>query len=219
VPLSSTSARAGAFGLPCKPLTKHSLVRALKKTHTLFKRNPGKAKVLVAHSLFLDVVFSCKLIHVPVGTHVKWLKSALRKSRWEIAPVWKTAPSTAWRRANRLCVLFGDIAKFGFEANIAHDLMRLSIFCWKFTTKEFDGLCRRIYMKCRNVASLAGKQMYMPETALRLKTLNATPSPHGLENMARCHMKGYNTLKYGCKNRPSSLDGAAMLLNVKRRSR
>jgi len=213
----SSYARVGAFGLLNKPLTTHEVDRALKKAQYLFSRDKiDRARWSICHTLSLDVVFSQRLIKVPHWNHKKYKNSMLRKTMWEVSPVWKTAPSTAYRRAARLSVLFGTVSKFGVFANVSHDLVRLATLCWVLSSKDFSGLCRRIESRCGSIASLTGDKNYLPETAPR-RALSALPKLQDLENVARSHLRGYNYLKYGVSHRPSSLGGALLLLSVKKR--
>jgi len=215
----SNSSRVGAFGLPNRPLTRKDLDRTLKKVHTLFKRGAiDRARRSLASALALDVIFSQKLIAVPKWHNKKYPNSVLKGSKWEVSPVWKTAPGGAYKKSLRLSMLLGNVAKFGFAANISHDLLRLSINVWNMSLKDFSGLCRKIETRCVSIATLCGETIYMPEPALR-RTLSAFPGCQNPEIVARSHLRMQNASKYGVKHRPSSLGGAAMLLSVRKRTK
>jgi len=216
----SKSARECAFGLPNRPLSKQDLDRALKKAHTLFKKNEDRARRSIANTLFLDVVFSPKLIPVPKWHNAKKYPNSRvpHGSKWEQSPVWKTAPPGAYKKANRLAMLFGNIAKFGHRANISHDLMRLSINVWSMSLRHFSGLCRRIEARCVSIATVSGETNYMPEPALR-RALSANPNSSELEKVARSHLRKMTSSKYGVNHRPSCLGGAELLLSVLKRKK
>lgn len=211
--------REGAFGLLNKPLDAKDIHRTLKKVHTLFQRGAcARAHRALIHSLSLDVILSPRLILDFPKWKVKKYKNSVLKRRWDIAPVWKTAPNSAWYRASRLSTLLVKVASVGHMANIAHDLLRLTIFCWKLTAKDFRGLCRRIEHRCDvqlNLVELQFKQL--PENAL-LGKLNANPRTQILEYMGNPpHRRERNVLKYGVRHRPNNIGTAEILLNVKRR--
>jgi hypothetical protein len=215
----SSSSRTCAFGLPNKPITRDTLDRALKKAQQLHMRGAeGRAKRLLASSLALDVVFSQRLIRVNLGPNEKYKNSVLR-SRWEISPVWKTAPTWGWRRSNRIVNLLSKIAPFGNDANIQHDLTRLSIHCWSMTNKDFRGLCHRIESRCDSVANLVS--FFKQKTCLKQHCLPKLSAEPGLapEKVVGTHLRGMYFPKYGVRHRPTSLGVAAMLLSVKKRLR
>jgi len=212
----SSFSRTCAFGLLNRPLSTKTVEGALRRAKFLFlKGRFNRARRLICHTLSLDVVFSPRLIKVPHWDKQKYRNSMLRKAIWDVSPVWKTAPSNAWKRAGRLSVLFGTIAKFGSDANIVHDLVRLAVHCWTMSLKDFRGLCNRIEKRCVSISNVVGSNIKMPETTLRIRALSAFP---GLpENVARSHLRRFSAFKYGVNHRPSSLGGALMLLNVKKR--
>lgn len=213
----SNSSRECAFGLLNRPLSREDLLRALTKARSLFRRGKiDAARRSVASVLALEAVFSQRLIPVPKKHNKKYSKSVLHGSWYEVSPVWKTAPSTAWKKANRLSMLLGTVAKVGILANIAHDLMRLATHVWSLTMRDFSGLCRKIELRCSSASNLVGEANYMPETALR-RALSASPRSQDLEKVARSHLRRISSSKYGVKHRPSSLGSAAQLLSVHRR--
>lgn len=214
----SSYAREGAFGLLNKPLSRCDLDTALKRASLLCKKGESdRARRSISHVLSLDVTFSQRLIAVPKRANKKYPNSVLSGSRYEISPVWKVAPSTAWKKANRLSMLYGNIAKFGSRANLLHDLVQLATRVWLLSWRDFSGLCRKIDAKCIKVANLVGEAIYMPEPALR-RALSAKPgSPP--ETVARSHLRRLEASKYDATHRPSTLGTAALLLTVKKRSK
>lgn len=63
---------------------------------------------------------------------------------WKDNPVWGHAPNGAKRKCNTFCNLLNSIVKFGYLANLTHDLVRLTITFWSSSMKNFQRLCRRI---------------------------------------------------------------------------
>lgn len=210
----SRSSREGAFGLPNRPIHDGDIVYALKRAQALFRGGKvDQARWLVARSLCLEVAFSRRLVVSERDN--KYPNSRVRKRlRWDVAPVWKCAPSTAYGRACRLSVLFERIAAFGSDANIAHDLVRMAINVWRLTSKAFAGLCRRIDRKLSEARTKTS-----PETALLSPELSANPGSLP-ENLAKaCQQRSYNRTKYGVRHRPTCVGVAATLLSVKKRRR
>jgi len=92
----------------------------------------------------LDVVYSPRFVF----EENKWANSRLPKRKYfQLSPVWKTAPRDADRRANRLSSLLQLVAVFGWRLPskpLVRKLLRLSIYAWTMSRKDFDGLCRSI---------------------------------------------------------------------------
>jgi hypothetical protein len=218
VNLRGTSTRVGAFGLPTRPISKETLDQALKKAKTLSLRdNVERATRSLTHTLFLDVIFSQRLTKVRLEPNKDFPNSKVPRYRHEVTPVWKTAPTTAWKRAARLSYLLRIVARFGSDANILHELERLSIFCWSMTNKNFYGLCRKIEARCTRIANLVGMTK-LPETAL-LGKLSANPELASEKTPSQWGMRVTALLKYGVKHRPNTLGLMASLLNSKMRLR
>lgn len=216
----SNDTRNGAFGLPMRPLTRKHLVRALKKAQVLCQRgNVNRARRFICNALLLDVVLSRRLTRVNLGPDTKYGLSVLRR-RWEISPVWKTAPTTAWKRSNRIASLLSKIAQFGSDANIVHSLERLSIFCWSMTSKDFSGLCHKIESRCDSIANVVS--YFQTNNCLKQRCsleLSVEPKRQNLEKVVRNHQRKMNFSKYGVNHRPSTLGTAALLLTVLKRFR
>jgi hypothetical protein len=96
------------------------------------------------------------------------------KIKPEIHPVWKVAPQGAFYKARRVCSLVTEVALFGVNPRIAHDLERLAINIWRMSKRHFDGLCRRIRVRMtQSVAS--DKIRKSPETVKRFEALMTNP--------------------------------------------
>jgi hypothetical protein len=210
----SNSSRVTAFGLLNKPLTRPSLERTLRFASRLWKDGKTDRAVReVASSLALEVVFSPKLIPKLSKKAKRYPNSKVpRRAKYEISPVWKTAPPSAYKRSCRLSSLLRKVAQAGCVPNYAHDLMRLSRYAWIMSPRDFDGLCRRLETKAFPYI------ISSPETALRGK-LNANPDSTSEEVGYPTYIRNYNKFRYGCKNRPSCLGGALLLINAMRRKR
>jgi len=209
----SNSSRVTAFGLLNKPLTRPSLERTLKFAYRLSKSGKTDRAVReVASSLALEVVFSPKLIPVLSKKAKRYPNSKVpRRTRYEISPVWKTAPPSAYKRACRLSSLLRVVATAGLVPRYVHDLMRLSRYAWIMSHRDFSGLCRKI-------ETVAFPFVPRPETALPGK-LNANPDSTSETVGYPTYIRNYNKFRYGCKNRPSCLGGALLLLNALKRRR
>jgi len=209
----SNSSRVTAFGLLNKPLTRPSLERTLRFAGRLSKDGKTDRAVReVASKLAFEVVFSPKLIPKLSKKAKRYPNSKVpRRTKYEISPVWKTAPPSAYNRACRLSNLLRTVAIAGCVPSCVHDLMRLSRYAWIMSPRDFSGLCRKLETKMFPLIS-------SPETALRGK-LNANPDSTSAKVGYPTYIRNYNKFRYGCKNRPSCLGGALLLINALKRKR
>jgi len=209
----SNSSRVTAFGLLNKPLTRQSLEQTLKSANRTFLNGKiDRAVRSVTNALAFEVVFSPKLITKLSTKASRYPNSKVpKRERYEISPVWKTAPFSAYSRACTLSSLLKLVAQVGSKVNIAHDLIRLARYAWSMSHKDFRGLCRKIETCCFLFIS-------RPETALREK-LNANPDSTSEKVGYSTYIRNFNKSRYDSRRRPSCLGGAELLINAMRRKR
>lgn len=176
-----TSGRTCAFGELNASLSqvRKDLDRALTKAqrvNTQADVNPqdyDRVRRSIAMALRLDVVFSPRLEVEYRNSY--WPNSRLPiHRRWNISPVWKTAPRGAYYKANRFCSLLHTIAAEGYKANISKELLRLSIHMWKMSKKDFDGLRHRVFARIAK-ASRASQNRSKPDPLQSSGTLSKNP--------------------------------------------
>jgi hypothetical protein len=125
-----------------------------------------------AHAMRMDVLFAPRVQSEYINS--KWPNSRLPVRKvWDYTPVWKTADSTAYQKANRLCNVLHYVALIGWKANITHDLVRLATYAWQMSLRDFYGLCRKIVSKILKRSTDRGS---MPDPAVRNGPLTAKPT-------------------------------------------
>lgn len=106
----------------------------------------------LAHAMRMDVLFTPRVTRELVNS--RWPNSRLPiRQEWSKTPVWKTADSSAYCKANRLCSLLRLVAIAGWKSSILHDLVQLATWAWQLSKRDFFGLCRRIVSKIRKRSS------------------------------------------------------------------
>jgi len=154
--------RTAAFGLlnASKNQVKADLERVLAKARKTAISNERAVRVFpldrlrreLAHAMRMDVLFTPRVTRELVNS--RWPNSRLPiRAEWSKTPVWKTADSTAYCKANRLCSLLRLVAIAGWKANIVHDLVQLATWTWQLSKRDFFGLCRRVVSKIRKRSS------------------------------------------------------------------
>jgi len=126
----------------------------------------------IARALRLEVIFHPRFDEEIVNS--KYPHSRLPwKRQFSVSPVWKTAPRGALVKANRLCTLLHEIAVDGWKADISRLLERLSIYVWRMSLRDFNGIIRSIRAKI----ALASKADFgsSPDPLLRFGTLSSNP--------------------------------------------
>jgi len=126
----------------CKASTQ--VEKLVRPTTGRLDAHVDRAKRDLVSAMALDVVYSPRFVY----EKRKWANSCLSKKEYfQLSPVWKTAPSTAYKRANRLSSLLRFVAVFGWRVPskpLVRKLLRLSMYAWTMSTKDFNGLCRSI---------------------------------------------------------------------------
>jgi hypothetical protein len=156
--------RTSAFGLlnnASRRDVKRDIHRVLAKARNLSSNNVEALRVRdpinrlrreLAHAMRMDVLFTPRVTRELVNS--RWPNSRLPiRQEWSKTPVWKTADSSAYCKANRLCSLLRLVVVSGWKANIVHDLVQLAIWTWQLSKRDFFGVCRRIVSKIRKRSS------------------------------------------------------------------
>jgi len=179
----SSGTRNGAFGYPnvsSNHIRKNvviALTKAKQKTLQLAQPtttlcNVDRLRRSVAHAMCLDIVFAPRFIMEYKSNRFAHSRLPTRRS-YEISPVWRTAPGGALYKAGRLCSLLHEVAVDGWKANVSRLLTRLSIYIWRMSRRDFDGVCRAIRAKI----ALASKADFgsSPDPLLRFGALSNNP--------------------------------------------
>lgn len=175
----------GAFGLFNRPVreTGESLRKAfLKAKECAFQQSRPTTRVFplsalrrqFSNILALDVIFSPRLIPVTKSSNYANSRFPMYKT-WEVSPVWRTAPTGASYKADKLCSLLHTIATDGWKANITHLLVRLAINVWHLSKRDFDGLCHLIFKKIKIGSCEDPVSRKSPDPLQRFSALSNNP--------------------------------------------
>jgi len=157
----------------------------------------------MAHALRLDTIFSKKM-EITVGEN--------GKQYWGRTPVWKVANRVHYVKSLRVSSLLHEIVAHGWKtANIAHDLVRLSVQIWTLSLKDFTGLCRKILSK---IVKALRAYRSSPDPLARVLTLTNNPI---LTNRVNRHEPVKRRGGDLSRPRPKCLDLLAVWLNKRLR--
>lgn len=128
----------------------------------------------VSNILGLDVIFIPRMIKVDCISQNPRSRVPIYY-KWEVSPVWKTAPRGAVKKAAKLSSLLHTIVTDGWKcSNIVHDLVRLATQVWQMPMRHFNGLCRSIFSKIVKVSCEdTGKKS--PDPVLQFSLLSTNP--------------------------------------------
>lgn len=171
----------------------------------------------LANSLCLEVVFAPRMVASERPSKYPSSRVPRRKS-WEVSPVWKTAPTTAYQKAKRLSSLLRLLVAFGWRVPVkplVRKLQRLSINIWRMSLGDFTGLCRSISSSVLDQI----RNQKDPEPLLRFATLSNLPY-FNVEKFLHRAARSKERIKalFGCNNRPKQLGLAVLLRNLCERS-
>lgn len=171
----------------------------------------------LAQAMCLPVVFAPRMVQKTVQAKYKNSRMPGRtRTVWEESPVWKTAPTGAYRKANRLSSLLHIIVARGWAVpnrkRIIRDLVRLSINIWTMSLAHFTGLCRRIFAYITK-SKVLGLE---PEPTLRFGALSVIPILR-IEYFLKPRRRGLVKRLLGVKRLPKDLGLAVILRNGRSR--
>lgn len=171
--------RTTTFGLLDRPMRMlgediRNALKECKRQKRLWQTPRTRSYPLKKLRSNLAHVMSCDVIYQPLTGHYRSVKTEPKK--FGNNPVWDKAPAGAYYKARRLCPLLQPIVTHGYDANICHDLTRLSINIWRMPKKHFDGLLRRIRSKIASSNNKRKKlQTKSPEAVEGFVTLTTNP--------------------------------------------
>jgi hypothetical protein len=214
------SKRLGAFGeLNCSlSKIKHDLEglfaearrEALRWSEPTTRKFPlDRLRRRLAQVLCLDVLYAPKFM---VSEFQRPGRPNPTK-KWELSPVWRTAPSCAFRRAISVSSLLGLVVTHGWKSpnKLLHDLQRLSAHIWTMTAKSFAGLRRRII----SVVLISDRKTRPTLGLLSLSVHPVIKTEYFLITVRR----GSAMRNYGVKHLPRDSWTAVRLLNSRMRDK
>lgn len=174
----TSSGRVTTFGLPVRSTVdlRERITNALEQCkcakHMLARPTVGckynlkRLRSNLAHAMSLDVCFQPLTGYFPTNGNKE-------EKTFQNNPLWDSAPQRAYYKTKKFCSLLQPIVTHGYAANIAGDLLRLSINIWRMPLRHFDGLCRRISSKISEHAKRDSPQK--SEAEERFVALSSNP--------------------------------------------